>query len=109
MNVPAMRTAAQRVPPAAVGVGGTLPAIGDLRASGASLMTAGRNPVLAPVSPQPDPPPRHVECCLVTQQGTAGNEGTAPAPVPAPAPLLSLISLPFTDIVLVCAHTHTHA
>lgn len=42
-----------------------------------------------------------------TQQGMAGSEGTATAPVHAAPPLLSLIFLPFTDIVLVCAHTLT--
>lgn len=97
MNVP--RTAAQQVPPATVGVGGTLPF--GYHTSGCRdwysvHQTGGASPTncrhLCLPTPRPSSSSRGV-LLTVTQQDTVGDQGTATAPVHAGFPLLSL-SLP---------------
>lgn len=110
-------------PPAAVGIDGTFRAIGHYRASGCGDRCFAhqtgeaspkncRNPVLACLSPNPDPPSRHAACCLRSPSRTRLGDRTVAR---ALRRLLStrllhcspLIFLPFTDIVPVCAHTVT--
>lgn len=120
MNVP--RTAAQQVPPAALGVSGTLPpgyhTSGcrdwySVHQTGGASPTNCRHPVSAPVSPHP------TTVLLVTRSAAyshpAGHgwrpghcDGSCPCGFSHCSLSVSLIFLPITDIVLVCAHMHSH-
>lgn len=63
------------------------------------------------VSPPHDRPPRHAECCLQSPSRTRlATRALRRLLSMRVFPLLSLclIFLPITDIVLVCAHMHSH-
>lgn len=120
MNVP--RTAAQQVPPAAVGVDARSPPPVTTPAGAGTGTPCTRLVEPAPQTagtqcrhlclptPRPSSSSRGV-LLTVTQQDTVGDQGTATAPVHAGFPIalsVSLIFLPITDIVLVCAHMHSH-
>lgn len=96
MNVP--RTAAQQVPPATVGVGGTLPF--GYHTSGCRdwysvHQTGGASPTncrhLCLPTPRPSSSSRGV-LLTVTQQDTVGDQGTATAPVHAGFPIALSLS-----------------
>lgn len=121
MNVP--RTAAQQVPPAAMGVGGTLPPrLPHQRVQGLVLRApdwwSQPHKLPAPsvgtcVSPPHNRPPRHAECCLQSPSRTrlatrALRRLLSMRVFPLLSLSVSLIFLPITDIVLVCAHTHSY-